>query len=231
MPRKKIIGHVAFIMDGNGRWATNRNLPRKEGHKEGIKSCIRLIKNIDKVDFNVKELSFYVFSEENWKRPISEIKNLFSLIEEYYKKFSDVAHEKNLKVRHYGSRRKLNRKLLSIIDDVTLKTRNNNGSCINLFFNYGSRNEIIEAINKLDSKKNISPNLFSRKLITAPSKDPDLIIRTGGEMRLSNFMLWQSAYSELYFTQKLWPDFNITDLKKTLINFKNRNRRYGSIND
>ena len=213
-------------MDGNGRWASKNYLRKKEGHRAGIKSCINLIKSINKLDVQFNELSFYVFSSENWKRSFSEIKNLFDLIEEYYQEFEMTAQNYNLKIRHCGSRKKLSKKILDIIDDVTNKTKNNSSAAVNLVFNYGGRDEIISSIKKIKSDKinkiNISKNLYISK-----SKDPDLIIRTGGEMRLSNFMLWQSAYSELYFTKKLWPDFNITDLKKIIINFKKRKRNYG----
>lgn len=213
-------------MDGNGRWASKNFLKKKEGHRAGIKSCINLIKSIHKLDVYFNELSFFVFSSENWKRSLSEVNNLFDLIEEYYQEFEVTAVSYNLKIRHYGSRKKLNKKILKIIDDVTNKTKNNSSTAINLVFNYGARDEIVSSINKICSgkinKRNISKNLYTSK-----SKDPDLIIRTGGEMRLSNFMLWQSAYSELYFTKKLWPDFNITDLKKIISNFKKRKRNYG----
>ena len=213
-------------MDGNGRWASKKNFKKKEGHRAGIRACIKLIENLNKLDIPIKELSFYVFSSENWKRSLSEIKDLFDLIEEYYREFEATAQNNNLKIRHYGSRKKLSKRILNIIDDVTLKTKKNHSNCINLVFNYGGRDEIINSIKKLKLKK-INEDNLTKNLYTSKSKDPDLIIRTGGEYRLSNFMLWQSAYSELYFTKKLWPDFNITDLKKILINFKKRKRNFG----
>ena len=213
-------------MDGNGRWASKNFVNKKEGHRAGIKSCIKLIKSIDKLDVKINEFSFYVFSSENWQRSLSEVKNLFDLIEEYYKEFEMTAQNYNFKIRHYGSRKKLSKKILKIIDDVTKKTKENRSSTINLVFNYGGRDEIVRSVKKLGlskiNKRNINKNLY-----TSMSKDPDLIIRTGGEMRLSNFMLWQSAYSELYFTKKLWPDFNVTDLKKIVTNFEKRKRNYG----
>ena len=175
---------------------------------------------------HIDELSFYVFSSENWKRSLSEIKNLFNLIEEFYQEFEITAQNYNLKIRHYGSRKKLNKKILYIIDDVTKKTKNNSSTAINLIFNYGGRDEIVNSIKKIKSGK-INKNNITKNLYTFESKDPDLIIRTGGELRLSNFLLWQAAYSELYFTKKLWPDFNITDLKKIILNFKKRKRNYG----
>ena len=213
-------------MDGNGRWASKNLLKKKEGHRAGIKSCINLINGINKLDIYINEISFYVFSSENWKRSFREIQNLFDLIEEYYHEFEKTAENYNIKIRHYGSRKKLSKKILKIIDDVTNKTKNNNSSAINLVFNYGARDEIVSSIKKIQSGK-INKINITKNLYTSKSKDPDLIIRTGGEMRLSNFMLWQSAYSELYFTKKLWPDFNIVDLKKILTNFKKRKRNYG----
>ena len=213
-------------MDGNGRWASKNHLKKKEGHRAGIKSCIKLIKSINKLDLQINELSFYVFSSENWNRSLSEIKNLFDLIEEYYQEFEKTAQDYNLKIRHFGSRKKLSKKILKIIDDVTNKTNYNSSTAINLVFNYGGRDEIISSIKKIKSGKINKVNI-TKNLYTYASKDPDLIIRTGGELRLSNFMLWQSAYSELYFTKKLWPDFNISDLKKIIINFKSRKRNYG----
>ena len=213
-------------MDGNGRWASKNNLKKKEGHRAGIKACIRLIKNISKLDVHINELSFYVFSTENWKRSFSEIKNLFDLIEEYYHEFEITAQDYNLRIRHYGSREKLSKKILNIIDNVTIKTKKNSSTVINLVFNYGGRDEIINSVKKIRSGK-INKINITKNLYTAMSKDPDLIIRTGGELRLSNFMLWQSAYSELFFTKKLWPDFNTTDLKKIILNFRKRKRNYG----
>jgi len=213
-------------MDGNGRWASKNFLNKKEGHRAGIKSCIKLIKSIDKLDVKINEFSFYVFSSENWQRSLSEVKNLFGLIEEYYQEFEKTAQNYDFKIRHYGSRKKLSKKILRIIDDVTKKTKENRSSTINLVFNYGGRDEIVSSVKKLGLSK-INKSNINKNLYTSMSNDPDLIIRTGGEMRLSNFMLWQSAYSELYFTKKLWPDFNVTDLKKIVTNFKKRKRNYG----
>tara|TARA_Y100000591_G_C21760851_1_gene660007 strand:+ start:546 stop:1190 length:645 start_codon:yes stop_codon:yes gene_type:complete len=213
-------------MDGNGRWALKKKLKKKEGHKAGIKACIKLINNLTKLNVNIREISFYVFSSENWNRSLSEITDLFNLIEEYYREFEITAQNNHLKIRHYGSRKKLSKKILNIIDDVTEKTKKNRSNYINLVFNYGGRDEIIESIKKI-SHKNINEYNLKKNLFTSESEDPDLIIRTGGELRLSNFMLWQSAYSELYFTKKLWPDFNISDLKKILINYERRTRKFG----
>ena len=223
---KKNINHVAIIMDGNGRWAKKNNVTKKIGHEYGIRNCISICEELKNLKYKIKEISFYVFSTENWNRSAVEVKNLFELIEIFYDEFSVKAVENNLKIRHYGSRKKLSKKLLYIIDDVTKKTIKNNGVIINLLFNYGSRQEISEAVSKIKKLKYPSKNI--KKYFYIPeSKDPDLIIRTGGEMRLSNFMLWQSAYAELYFTNILWPDFKIKNLNIALDNYSKRKRKLG----
>ena len=220
------INHIAIIMDGNGRWAKKNSVSKKIGHEAGINNCINICKNLKKTNCQIKEISFYVFSTENWQRSSYEIRNLFNLIENFYKKFKKTANENNLIIRHYGSRKKLSKKILKIIDEVKVQTKNNTGTYVNLLFNYGSRMEIQDAIklirNSDDSKNNI------RKYFYVPeSSDPDLIIRTGGEKRLSNFMLWQAAYAELYFTKTLWPDFNIRSLNKAIDDYFNRVRKHG----
>ena len=223
---KKKINHVAIIMDGNGRWAKKNNLQKKTGHKYGIKNCISLCQGLRDLDYKLNEISFYVFSAENWRRNPSEIKNLFNLITEFYRDFSSTANDNNLKIRHYGSRKKLSKKLLSIIDEVTSITKDNKGTIVNLLFNYGSRQEMNDAIDKIKKLKNPSKN-FRDYFYVPESKDPDYIIRTGGEIRLSNFMLWQSAYAELYFTKVLWPDFKISNLNRALGQLMKRKRNYG----
>ncbi len=223
---KKTINHVAIIMDGNGRWAAKKKLSKKNGHESGIRNCISLCKKIGKLKYSIKEISFYVFSTENWGRSRTEITNLFELIELFYSEFESTANEFNLRIRHYGSRKKLSKKILKIIDDVTDKTKKNSGTYVNLLFNYGSRQEISDAIHKI--KHSEKPFKDLRRYMYIPeSLDPDLIIRTGGEKRLSNFMLWQSAYSELYFVKTLWPDFKVSHLNKALNNFTLRNRKHG----
>ena len=223
---KKKINHVAIIMDGNGRWAKKNNLQKKIGHKYGIQNCISLCQSLRDLDYKLNEISFYVFSAENWRRNPSEIKNLFNLITEFYKDFSSTANDNNLKIRHYGSRKKLSKKLLSIIDEVTSSTKDNKGTIVNLLFNYGSRQEMNDAVDKIKKLKNPSKN-FRDYFYIPESKDPDFIIRTGGQIRLSNFMLWQSAYAELYFTKVLWPDFKISNLNSALDQLMKRKRNYG----
>ena len=225
-PYRKKVNHVAIIMDGNGRWATKKKVSRRKGHESGVKNCIKICKNLNKLDFKINEISFYVFSTENWKRSVKEVRNLFILIEEFYKSFADTAVQKNIVIRHNGSREKLSKKMLNIIDDIVNKTKNNKGTYVNLLFNYGSRKEIEDAVKKMLKEQRKSFN-FRDFLYVPTSKDPDLIIRTGGEMRLSNFMLWQGAYSELYFTKILWPDFKISTLNKILHIYSKRIRSHG----
>ncbi len=224
--QKKQINHIAIIMDGNGRWAKKNKVTKKVGHEFGIKNCISICDDLQNLRYNVKEISFYVFSTENWQRKPTEIKDLFDLIEVFYKDFQIKACKNNLKIRHYGSRKKLSKKLLNIIDSVTEQTKSNRGTIVNLLFNYGARQEIKDAIKKMRETLNHSNNI-KKYLYIPESKDPDFIIRTGGEIRLSNFMLWQSAYSELYFTKVLWPDFKKSNLNNALDNYFKRNRKLG----
>ncbi len=213
-------------MDGNGRWAKKNKLSKKKGHEQGVRNCIKICENLKKLDFKINELSFYVFSTENWNRPALEVSNLFKIIESFYSSFKNSANNNNISVRHYGSKHRLSNKIKKIIDDVVLSTKHNNGTYVNLLFNYGSRQEIEDAIKKIQIEKKKKFN-FRNYLYIPESNDPDLIIRTGGEMRLSNFMLWQSAYAELYFSKILWPDFKITSLNKVLHHYSMRKRKLG----
>ena len=224
--RKKTINHVAIIMDGNGRWAKKNKISKKKGHEQGVRNCIKICDNLKKLDFKINEISFYVFSTENWSRSPLEVSNLFEIIDSFYNLFKTSVNNNNICVRHYGSKKKLSSNIKEIIDDVVQSTKKNNGTYVNLLFNYGSRQEIEDAIKKIQSEKKKNFN-FRNYLYIPESNDPDLIIRTGGEVRLSNFMLWQSAYSELYFTKILWPDFKITSLNKILHSFLKRNRKLG----
>ena len=220
------INHIAIIMDGNGRWANKNKISKKKGHEQGVRNCIKICENLKKLDFKINEISFYVFSTENWNRSSLEVSNLFKIIESFYDSFKTSANNNNISIRHYGSKQRLTSKIKKIIDDVVQSTKKNNGTYVNLLFNYGSRQEIEDAIKKIQSEKKKKFN-FRDYLYVPESKDPDLIIRTGGEIRLSNFMLWQSAYSELYFTKILWPDFKITSLNKILHSYMERNRKLG----
>ena len=224
--RKKKIKHVAIIMDGNGRWALKNKVSKKKGHVQGVRNCIKICENLKKLDFKINEVSFYVFSTENWGRSALEVRNLFKIIEDFYKLFKSSANNNNISVRHYGSKQGLSSNVIKIIDDVVFSTKENNGTYVNLLFNYGSRQEIESAIKKIQLEKKKKFN-FRDYLYIPESNDPDLIIRTGGEFRLSNFMLWQSAYSELYFTKTLWPDFKISIFNKILHSYLKRNRKLG----
>tara|TARA_B100000029_G_scaffold429840_1_gene440442 strand:- start:662 stop:1345 length:684 start_codon:yes stop_codon:yes gene_type:complete len=226
MYRKKTIGHVAIIMDGNGRWAVKKGLKRSAGHEAGVKNCINIIKNLNKLDYKIKNISLYVFSTENWKRSASEVNSLLKLIEDYYINLKNVANEEKLKINHLGSSKSLSKKLKKIIINVVDSTKKNKGTTINLAFNYGGRVEIVDAINKSKSTK-MTDKILSNNLYIPNLPDPDLILRTGGEKRLSNFLMWQSAYSELYFTKILWPNFKIKSLNHILSDYFVRVRKYG----
>ena len=221
------LNHLAIIMDGNRRWAKKNNLKSNLGHKEGINNAINILKKINnEKSIKLKYITLYVFAVNNWKRSSIEINALFNFVKQTYHKFEDLSVNENFKIKHFGSNKKLPKSIKEIIIDVQNKTKKNTGIQINLAFNYSARKEIIEAINQtIVNKKNA--NKFESYLYSDGIPDPDLIIRTGGELRMSDFLLWQSAYSELIFTKKLWPDFKFTHLKTSLINYLKRKRNYG----
>ena len=221
------LNHLAIIMDGNRRWAKKNNLKSNLGHKEGINNAINILKKINnEKTIKLKYITLYVFAVNNWKRSSIEINSLFNFIKQTYKKFEDLSVNENFIIKHFGSHKKLPKSVKKIVIDVQKKTEHNTGMQINLAFNYSARDEIIEAIKKIIiNKKNASK--FKSYLYSDGIPDPDLIIRTGGELRMSDFLLWQSAYSELIFTKRLWPDFKITHLKISLLNFLKRKRNYG----
>ena len=220
--------HIAIIMDGNGRWAKKHSLTKKEGHKAGIDNAINLIKKTSNQNLT-KNLTLYVFSTENWLRPLSEIRSLFKLIESTYKAFQSVALMDNISIKHLGRTEKIPKKTLDIINETIKITEKNSGLILNLAFNYGGRSEIIDAINKQkDIKKyKINEKNFSKFFYNPELPDPEIIIRTAGDMRLSNFLLWQSAYSEMFFVKTLWPDFKILNLNKIIKTFYTRKRKFG----
>jgi len=222
------INHVAIIMDGNGRWGKKKRKSRNFGHSNGIKIIERLVK--DSIKIKIPILTFYVFSTENWKRPKSEINFLFKLIDYYFVKEIDRIVKNNIKINIIGSVKNLPKKIKNHLQTCVHKTRNCKKILVNLAINYGSKDEIINAIKKLKrKKKSISVKNFVKYLYTSNLPDPDLLIRTGGKKRLSNFLLWQLAYSELYFVDKLWPDFNIADYHKIIKQFKKVKRNFGNI--
>ena len=223
----KKIEHIAIIMDGNGRWAKKRSLKKYSGHKSGINSAIRLCKSVARHK-SVKHLTLYTFSTENWKRSVFEINHLFRLIEETYDLFKDTANQFNIKINHLGITDKLPKKTINIINDAVDATKNNDGLVLHIAFNYGGRKEIVDTINILKKKnEQISEDTFSNYLYEPNMPDPEIIIRTGGDFRLSNFLLWQSAYSELFFVKTLWPDFKYSDISKIINKFWLRKRNFG----
>jgi len=219
------LNHVAFIMDGNGRWGTRNGKGRQFGHIKGVEVVKNIIKSALKL--NIPILSFYVFSSENWKRPKKEINFLFRLISNYFNKEIHNISEKKIKLNILGDIKSLPKNTQLILQKINQMKINSKKILVNLAINYGSRDEIIFAINK--TKKKINKKNFENNLYTNGLPDPDILIRTGGYKRLSNFLLWQLAYTELFFLDKLWPDFNSQDLKKIIVKFKKIKRNYGSL--
>ena len=221
------LNHVAFIMDGNGRWGKKRNKGRNFGHLNGVKTVKKIVQSSIKLKIPV--LTFYVFSTENWKRPQSEINFLFKLIINYFKKELNNVVSNGIKINIIGQINKLPLKIRSTLKEVIKFTKKNKKIVVNLAINYGSKVEIVDALQKSRNNKKISVNSLNNNLYTNHLPDPDILIRTGGHKRLSNFMLWQLAYAEIYFLDKLWPDFNDKDLKKVINDFKKVKRNFGSI--
>ena len=222
------IKHVAIIMDGNGRWGLKKNKSRNLGHKAGLISVEKIIKKT--IEKKIKFLTLYAFSTENWKRPKKEIKFLFNLLEDYLKKKINKLNKEGIKFKVIGNKKSLSKKLIKILLKSEKITKKNKILHLNLALNYGSKSELVNSVNLIRKKgiflteQNISNNLYTRD-----SPDPDLLIRTGNTNRLSNFLLWQLAYSEIYFVKKLWPDFSSKDYNKILNNFKNLKRNFGAI--
>ena len=222
-----LLKHVAIIMDGNGRWGLRKKKSRNSGHKAGIDSVQRVIEFSLKKD--IKYLTLYAFSTENWKRPKKEIKYLFYLLEYFLNKRIDEFHKQNIRLNVIGDK-KFSKKLNQLLKFVELKTSKNNKLQVNLALNYGSKSEIINTIKKMIKNKNsINEKNFSKNLLTRNTPDPEILIRTGNTKRLSNFMLWQLAYSEIFFEKKLWPDFTIKDFNKIIDKYKSIKRNFGNI--
>ncbi len=219
------LNHVAFIMDGNGRWGKKNGKGRKFGHAKGVEVVKKIIKSSLKLEIPI--LSFYVFSSENWKRPKREIDFLFRLISNYFNKEIDHITKQKIKLKILGDLRSLPKNTKTILKKINLMKISSKRILVNLAINYGSRDEIMFALNK--TKKKITKKNFEKNLYTNGLPDPDILIRTGGYKRLSNFLLWQLAYTELFFLDKLWPDFKPQDLKKIIFKFKRIKRNYGSL--
>ena len=219
------LNHVAFIMDGNGRWGEKKGRGRNFGHLKGVEVVKKIVEASLKLKIPI--LTFYVFSSENWKRQKKEISYLFRLIKNYFdKEIQNIIKEK-IKINIIGDEKKLPVDIKQTLKKTIKLTNNNDKIIVNLAINYGSKNEILSTCKKIKKKINIKN--FEQNLYTKNIPDPDILIRTGGRQRLSNFMLWQLAYSELYFLKKLWPDFNSNDLIKILKNYKNIKRNFGNI--
>jgi len=221
------IQHVAIIMDGNGRWGLKNKQSRNLGHRAGLKTVEKIIKA--SIKKKIKYLTLYAFSTENWKRPKNEITFLFSLLEDFLINKISNLDEQNIKLKVIG-RKKFSKRLTKLLNYSEKKTRKNKSLQINLALNYGSKNELVDTINLINkNKKKITEKNITNHLFTKNIPDPDLLIRTGNTHRLSNFLLWQLAYAEIYFEKKLWPDFNEIDYNRILQNFKKIKRNFGSI--
>ena len=230
MPR-----HVAIIMDGNGRWAAARGLPRVEGHRRGVQALRKTVRAAH--DLGIAVLTIFSFSSENWSRPASEIKDLLGLLRRFIRNDLADLHKSNVRVRIVGERDDLDRDIRLLLEEAEDLTRHNDGLTLVVAFNYGSRQEIARAARRLAAEvaqgrlsvEAISPDLIARQLDTADLPDPDVIIRTSGEQRLSNFLLWQSAYSELVFVPTNWPDFDRATLEAAIDEYRRRERRFGGL--
>lgn len=227
--------HIGIIMDGNGRWAKKRGLPRSAGHSAGAESLKKIITEANNI--GIKYITVYAFSTENWKRPKEEVDYLMNLLLDYLKDAENSLAGENVVIRTIGSRKELSQEIQEQIIKTEEFTSKNTGIVMNIALNYGGREEIVSAAKQLcedvkNGKKNsedITDEDFSGYLYTKNQPDVDLLIRTSGEQRLSNFMLWQVSYAEMWFTDKLWPDFKPSDLHKAIIDFQNRGRRFGGV--
>lgn len=227
--------HIGVIMDGNGRWAKKRGLPRSAGHSAGADTLKKIVTECNKM--GIKYITVYAFSTENWKRPKEEVDFLMNLLMGYLKDAENTLAGENVVIRAIGSRKELSEELCFQIEKTERFTKDNDGIIMNIALNYGAREEIVSSVRQIAedvssgklSPEQIDADTVSSHLYTKNQPDPDLIIRTSGEQRISNFLLWQLAYSELIFSDKLWPDFNISDLHEAIIEFQNRNRRYGGV--
>lgn len=227
--------HIAVIMDGNGRWAQNRELPRYEGHRQGIESVRKTLE--ESVRQNLEQLTLYCLSSENWKRPPEEIDFLMHLLQRYMIEERSTFMEQNVRVEIIGRRDGIPEAVQVEMDKTVSICSKNTGTCLCLAINYGARSELVDAIKRISetvasgelTADSIDEELVSSYLYTSEMKDPDLLIRTAGEMRISNFLLWQISYAELWITQKSWPEFEEKDLQQAIIDFASRERRFGGL--
>lgn len=223
--------HVAIIMDGNGRWAKGRNLPRLAGHRAGTENLREILRAC--VEFGIKILTIYAFSTENWGRPEEEVRGLMGILEDVLERELMELHKEGVQLRHIGDLSRISERLQKMVLNAIDITQNNDKLILNVAFNYGGRAEIVHAIQKIVAEgykpEDITDELVSRYMYTGEQPDPDLIIRTSGELRISNFLIWQGAYAEYYFAPVYWPDFNKEQLRKALFHFNERDRRYGLV--
>lgn len=223
--------HLAIIMDGNGRWAKQQGKIRSFGHKFGAKTVKDIIKEVN--NLNIKHLTLYAFSTENWKRPKDEINTIMNLVIEYLNKETDDLVKENVKMDFIGDIESLPEKTLNSMKDTIERTKNGTGLHVHIALNYGGRKEIVNATKRIIEEginaEDITEELFSKYLYNNENTDIDLLIRTGGDIRISNFLLWQIAYSELYFCDVLWPNFNVEELHKAIYSFQHKERRFGGL--
>lgn len=233
IPAEKIPLHVAIIMDGNGRWAISRGRPRLAGHRAGTENLRRIIRA--SVEFGVKYLTIYAFSTENWGRPPEEVKGLMRILEDVIDKELAELHQEGVQLRHIGRLERLDSKIQAKVLNAIELTKDNDRLILNVAFNYGGRDEIVNAIQHIIedgvSADKVDDELVSKYMYTAGVPDPDLIIRTSGELRVSNFLIWQAAYSEWYITSTFWPDFDKEEYHRALEAFAQRDRRFGGVTE
>jgi undecaprenyl diphosphate synthase len=233
--KQKLPEHIAIIMDGNGRWATKKGLPRSFGHKKGVSVLKEIIKTSKKL--GCKILTVYAFSTENWARPKKEVEFLINLFEEVLKNEIEEIHQESIKIKFIGDLTPFPENLKTVINSSECLTKGNKDFTLNVCVNYGGRQEIVKVARKLALKSisgeikpsELNEDLFNSELLTQGIKDPELLIRTSGEKRISNFLLWQLAYSEIYISDVMWPDFNESEFLKAIIDYQSRNRRFGGI--
>ena len=225
--------HIAIIMDGNGRWGLKKYKDRNKGHYFGLQNINKIINDCIKI--NIKYLTLYTFSTENWNRPKKEIDYLFFLFKYFYKKNFNKLNKNNIKIKFIGNLKNIPKDLKVIIKKIQDKTKNNSAITVIFAFNYGAKSELVNAFKNIIKNKNkvnkINEDLINNNLYTKNIPDPDILIRTGGEKRLSNFLLWQLSYAELFFINKNWPDFNFLDLKKIINTFRVTKRKFGGLNE
>jgi len=230
-PITRLPRHVAFIMDGNGRWARKRGLPRLAGHRAGTENLREIIRAC--VEFGIPYMTIYAFSTENWERPEDEVNGLMNILAEVIDTELDELHREGVQLKHIGRLERLDERLREKVIRAVELTKNNTRLSLNIAWNYGGRDEIVCAVQRIIREgipaEQVNCDLISRYLFTAGTPDPDLVIRTSGEMRVSNFLIWQSAYSEWYTTPTYWPDFNKEEFRKALVEYGKRNRRFGKV--